>query len=73
MVPRAEMSLAVPLPKWSLQTCLGKRRRKAPLLFDYTVALTHGVSLGGTCQDLFSPQDPAPDGQREQRHMRSAI
>lgn len=43
------------------------------VLFDYTVALTHGVNLAGKCRDLFSLQAPAPDGHREQRHMRNTV
>lgn len=31
---------------------------KPPLLFDYSVALTHAVKLAGRCQDLFSLQAP---------------
>lgn len=50
-----------------------ERGEKPPLLFDYTVALTHGVKLAGKCQDLLSLQAPAPDGQREQRHMQNAV
>lgn len=50
-----------------------ERGEKPPLLFDYTVALTHGVKLAGKCRDLLSLQAPAPDGQREQRHMQNAV
>lgn len=46
---------------------------KPPLLLDYTVALTRGVNLAEKCQDLLSLQAPAPDGQREQRHMQKAV
>lgn len=42
---------------------------KPPLLFDYSVALTHGMKLAGRCQDLFCLQAPTPDGQKTQRHM----